>query len=91
MNRAKNVESSVDGKGHSNSTRTVKLPNLVIIKFNLDPSHRSKFCDLFRTSILLRTDIASPAKFEYLLAQLEGEESNFLPALIKPSMKISKQ
>ena len=73
MNRIKNVESTATSKGHSNLTLSMKLPNLVLVKFNGGPLRWSKFLDLFRTSVHERTDLTSPAKFQYLLAQLEGE------------------
>ena len=70
---------STDGNENNSSksqTKNVKLPNLTLIKFSGDPLQWTKFWDLFRTSIHVKSDIASPAKFQYLIAQLEGEAAN---------------
>lgn len=62
----------------TNPTKLVKLPNLTLPKFDGDPLKWSKFWDMFRTTIHVRTDISSTAKFQYLVAQLEGEASRLL-------------
>ncbi|KAA0200953.1 hypothetical protein HAZT_HAZT003521 [Hyalella azteca] len=58
--------------------KTVKLPNISLIKFTGDPLQWSNFWDLFKTSIHERTDIAAPAKFHYLTSQLSGAAANLL-------------
>lgn len=59
-------------------TNNVKLPNLTLPRFNGDPLTWSKFWDLYRTSIHTRNDISSPAKFQYLVSQLDGDAANLL-------------
>ena len=57
---------------------SVKLPNIKLDKFNGDPLKWSTFWDMYKTSIHERTDIAIPAKFHYLVSQMEGEAARLL-------------
>lgn len=56
----------------------VKLPDIKLIKFSGDPLRWVEFWDLFRSSIHERTDLPNPAKFHYLISQLEGEAAKLL-------------
>ena len=57
---------------------TVKLPTINLLKFGGNPLDWQSFWDLFRTSIHDRNDIADPAKFHYLIGQLEGDAAMLL-------------
>ena len=58
--------------------QSIKLPNLTLPRFNGDPLHWSKFWDLYRTAIHNKLDMSAPAKFQYLMSQLDGEAANLL-------------
>ena len=60
------------------STKSVKLPNITLKKFNGNPLDWPAFWDLFKTSIGQRQDIGDPAKFYYLVSQLEGDAAMLL-------------
>lgn len=78
----KKVEKRLATKSTSNANtslaKSVKLPNITLKKFSGDPLQWSSFWDMFRTSIHERSDIAVPAKFHYLISQLEGEAAKLL-------------
>ena len=65
-------------EGPKNTVQPVKLPNLVLPRFNGDPLKWSNFWDMFKTTIHMRLDLSAPAKFQYLVSQLEGEAANLV-------------
>ena len=62
--------------------RSVKLPNISLKKFNGNPLEWPAFWDLFKTSIDDRRDIGEPAKFYYLISQLEGDVALLLAEFV---------
>lgn len=72
------------------TTKTVKLPDIKLEKFSGDPLQWTIFWDMFRTSIHDRKDLAIPAKFHYLLSQLEGEAAKLLSGFENTSAEYSE-
>ena len=66
------TDSTANTDSNHSTTRSVKLPNITLNKFDGNPLEWLDFWDLFNSSIHTRTDIAAPAKFHYLSAQLTG-------------------
>jgi len=62
----------------SNLSKSVKLPNIALGKFSGEHLAWPAFWDLFKASIHDRTDLSGPAKFHYLLSQLEGDAAQLL-------------
>ena len=71
---------NVENRQNANNTqsKTVKLPQLTLVKFSGNPLDWLKFWELFRTSVHNRTDLPAPVKFQYLTGQLEGEAAKLL-------------
>ena len=61
-----------------NFARTVKLPDIKLMKFTGDTLQWQKFWDLFRSSIHDRRDLSGATKFHYLISQLSGEAEQLL-------------
>ena len=71
--RIRKSETTVD-----TNAKSVKLPNITLKKFSGNPLEWPAFWDLFETSIHKRSDIAEPAKFYYLVSQLQGDAAMLL-------------
>ena len=78
MNKAKSAVKVQDTNDRQKVTASVKLPNIKLGKFTRNPLEWNTFWDLYKTSIHDRTDIGSPAKFHYLISQLEGDAVHLL-------------
>ena len=67
-----------DRQSQAHANRSVKLPQLTLIKFSGEPLDWLNFWDLFRTSVHERQDLPAPVKFQYLVGQLEGEAARLI-------------
>ena len=62
----------------TNQQRTVRLPQLSLLRFSGEPLEWLNFWELFRSSVHERSDLPPAVKFQYLAGQLDGEASRLL-------------
>ena len=71
-------QNNVEYRQNNMHTRNVKLPQLKLAKFEGNPLNWINFWELFKSSVHERQDLPAPAKFQYLLGQLEGEAARLV-------------